>query len=181
MTALNTRRHETALLVFMVIVFAHLAEHVVQAIQIWALDMPRPEARGVLGNWFPWLVTSEALHYGYALVMLIGLIMLRPGFTGSSRTWWNVALVIQIWHHLEHLLLLGQKSFNHNLFGEPVPTSILQLFVMRVELHIFYNTIVLVPMLVAMWLHRWPRASDPAAACTCSQATAPAAVAPANA
>lgn len=58
----------------------------------------------------PWLVTPEWLHYLYAIVLLAGLIVLRPGFTGRSRTWWDVALAIQVWHHFEHALLLGQPS-----------------------------------------------------------------------
>jgi len=36
-----------------------------------------PDARGVLGLWFPWLVASETLHYGYAVVMLIAFWVLR--------------------------------------------------------------------------------------------------------
>jgi hypothetical protein len=152
-----------------VIVLAHWAEHVVQAIQIWVLGWPVPEARGVLGVWFPWLVTSEALHYGYAVVMLIGLIILRPGFTGQARTWWTVALGIQVWHHFEHLLLLGQHVLGKNLAGRPVPTSVLQLEFPRVQLHLFYNAVVFVPMVVAMVLHRRPAAAgEVPAACTCA-------------
>jgi hypothetical protein len=154
MTELNTTGHRTGVTVFMLIVLAHWAEHVAQAIQIWVLGWPVPESRGVLGAWFPWLVTSEALHYGYALVMLAGLVILLPGFTGTARTWWTAALVIQVWHHLEHLLLLGQSVFNSNLAGKPVPTSIVQLAVPRVELHLFYNAIVTIPMVVAVVLDR---------------------------
>ena len=80
---LNTRWHERALQVFMVIVLAHWGEHLVQAYQIYVMGWPRPKANGILGLWYPWLIQSEALHYGYALVMLIGLWVLRKGFTGS--------------------------------------------------------------------------------------------------
>ena len=83
---LNTRWHERALQIFMVIVLGHWAEHLVQAYQVWVLDRPRPAARGVLGQFFPWLVTSEWLHYWYAIVMLAGLFLLRPGFAGRART-----------------------------------------------------------------------------------------------
>ena len=82
---LNGPRHELALRVFMVIVLAHWAEHLLQAFQIYALGWPVPEARGALGYFFPWLVKSETLHYGYALVMLAGLWLLRSGFTGVAR------------------------------------------------------------------------------------------------
>src|SRR4051795_13137117 len=105
METLNGPWHKRALQIFALIVLAHWVEHILQAIQIFALGWPRPQARGALGLVFPWLVSSETLHYGYAVVMLIGLILLRPSFSGRARTWWNVALGIQVWHHFEHLLL----------------------------------------------------------------------------
>ena len=116
------------------------------------------------------MFTSEWLHYGYAIVMLAGLIVLRPGFTGRALLWWTIVLVIQFWHHIEHLLLLGQALAHTNLFGRPVPTSILQLFVTRVELHLFYNAVVFVPMLVAMYYHMYPPVGEKQqATCTCSR------------
>ena len=170
---LNGRQHRAALTAFLVIVLAHWAEHVAQAIQVYALGWSLPEARGVLGLPFPWLVRSEWMHYGYALVMLVGLVALRPGFTGRARTWWTIALWIQVWHHLEHLLLLLQALTGHNLLGRPVPTSVIQLVVPRLELHLFYNAIVFVPMVVAMILHRRPQAAERAAArCDCAVAAA---------
>ena len=117
---------------------------------MWLLGWPRPEARGALGELIPWLVSSEWLHYMYALVMLVGIILLRPGFTGRARTWWTVALVIQVWHHFEHLLLLGQALAHHPLFGAAKPTSIIQLLFPRIELHMFYNGIVFTPMVIAI-------------------------------
>jgi hypothetical protein len=152
----------------MFIVVAHWAEHLVQAYQIWVLGRPRPEARGVLGQWFPWLVTSEWLHYGYAIVMLAGLFLLRPGFVGQARVWWTVALVIQFWHHIEHLLLLIQAQTGTYFFGASVPTSVAQTFFPRVELHLFYNSIVFIPMMVAVYLHVRPNDRDRRAmSCSC--------------
>lgn len=164
---LNSQWHERALQLFMVVVLAHWAEHLAQAWQIYALGWPRPLANGIVGLWYPWMIKSETLHYGYALVMLIGLWVLRKGFTGLSRKWWTAALVIQFWHHIEHLLLIGQATFHHNLFGKPVPCSILQLVVPRVELHLFYNSIVFVPMVIGMYYHMFPPA-DEARTATCS-------------
>ncbi|TDB98847.1 hypothetical protein [Actinomadura sp. 7K534] len=151
---LNTRGHKTAVTVFGIIVVAHWAEHILQAIQIWVLGWSKPEARGVLGIPFPWLVESEWMHYGYAIVMLAGFFLLLPGFVGRSRNWWALALGIQFWHHIEHLALLIQALTDSNLAGKPVPTSFIQLLVPRVELHLFYNAVVTVPMIVAMILHR---------------------------
>jgi hypothetical protein len=174
--AVNGRYHRVALNVFMVVVLAHWAEHVAQAYQIWVLGWPRPKAKGLLGMAYPWLVTSEWLHYGYALVMLVALFLLRPGFTGRARTWWTVALVIQFWHHIEHLLLLIQAQAAHNFFGKPVPTSVLQLAFPRVELHLFYNSIVFIPMVVGMYLHLRPNARErQAMSCSCVRHPAPAA------
>ncbi|MBB6551908.1 hypothetical protein [Nonomuraea rubra] len=168
-STLNGRHHKAALTIFMVIVVAHWAEHLVQAVQVYAWGWPLADARGVLGLPFPWLVTSEWMHYGYALIMLIGLVLLRKGFTGSSRTWWNISLGIQVWHHMEHLLLLLQKLSGLYLMGRPVPTSVLQLIWPRMELHLFYNAIVFAPMVVAMLLHR-RAGSHAGATCTCAVA-----------
>ena len=79
---LNTRWHERALQIFMFVVLAHWAEHLVQAYQVYVMGWPRPKALGLLGLWYPSLIRTETLHYGYALVMLIGLWVFRKGFTG---------------------------------------------------------------------------------------------------
>jgi hypothetical protein len=146
----GSRRCTIGLWVFVLIVVAHWGEHIAQAWQIWALGWSTKDARGLLGVPFPWLITTEWLHYGFAVVMLAGLILLRHAFTGTARRWWGLALKIQVWHHFEHLLLLIQALSHHNFFGASVPTSIIQLIAPRVELHLFYNTVVTVPMVVAM-------------------------------
>jgi hypothetical protein len=168
LAALNGRFHQAALSAFMIVVLAHWAEHLVQAYQVWALGWQRPAARGVLGQFFPWLVTSEWLHYGYALVMLAGLFLLLPGFVGQARIWWTVALVIQFWHHIEHLLLLIQAQTGAFFFGAAVPTSVAQVVFPRVELHLFYNSIVFIPMVIAVHLHLRPNERDrQATSCSC--------------
>ncbi|MET8260591.1 hypothetical protein [Micromonospora sp. NPDC005205] len=165
----NGAHHRTALNLFMVVVLAHWAEHLTQAFQIWALGWPVPQARGVLGLYFPWLVTSEWLHYAYALVMLVGLWLLRGGFVGRSRTWWMIAFGIQFWHHIEHLMLFVQAQTGTFFFGRSVPTSMLQLVLPRVELHLFYNTVVFLPMVIAIILHLRPnRAESALMACNCA-------------
>ncbi|WP_117208751.1 hypothetical protein [Allorhizocola rhizosphaerae] len=153
---LNGTSHRLALNTFMLIVVAHWAEHVIQAIQIWVLGWPRTEALGLLGVPFPWLIKSESLHYGYALVMLLGLWVLRHAFVGRGRRWWMVSFWIQAWHHLEHFILLLQAAVGANLFGRPAPVSIAQLIIARVELHLLYNALVFVPMVVAVYFHLRP-------------------------
>src|SRR5256886_17575561 len=93
---LNGPWHKRALQAFMVIVIAHCAEHLVQAFQVYVLKWPLHQARGVLGQAFPWLVHSEVLHYGYALIMLAGFLALLPGFVGRPRTWGLAALRILV-------------------------------------------------------------------------------------
>lgn len=169
---LNREWHERALQIFMAIVLAHWAEHVAQAYQIYALNWPVPESRGVLGLWFPTLMSSEILHYGYAVIMLVVLWVLRSGFTGRSYTWWMVAFWIQFWHHIEHALLQGQVIVGENLFNSPVPVSIVQLWIRRPELHLIYNAAVFIPMIIAMYYHMFP-SPDEAAEQQCSCAIRP--------
>ncbi|WP_433202033.1 hypothetical protein ACQP00_31610 [Dactylosporangium sp. CS-047395] len=171
---LSGSRHRTAVNLFMVVVLAHWAEHVAQAFEIYVLGWKLPAARGVLGLPFPWLIKSEWMHYGYALIMILALWFLRAGFHGRAKTWWMVAFGIQFWHHIEHLLLLLQAQTGHFLFGKAVPTSVLQLVFPRVELHLFYNTIVTIPMVIAMYYHLRPnKAEQQEATCTCAPESRP--------
>ena len=169
MDKINGPWHKQALWIYTAIVLAHWAEHLVQATQIYVLGWPIPESRGVVGLWFPWVIESEALHYAYALVMLIGFWILRKGFVGQSSKWWMIAFWIQFWHHIEHALLQGQAILQHNLFDSPVPVSLLQLVVPRVELHLFYNTVVFAPMVIAMFYHMFPLPGEAAhQGCSCA-------------
>ena len=167
---LNSVWHRRALHVFMFIVLAHWAEHLTQAYQIYVLGWARPQAGGFLGLFFPWLVSSEILHYGYAIVMLVGLFMFRKGFTGTSRNWWTVALVIQFWHHIEHAVLQWQAITGNYWLSSPVPLSFLQMALpkFRVEIHLFYNAVVFIPMVVAMYYHMFPPKGEEQAACSCA-------------
>jgi hypothetical protein len=166
---LNGPWHERALWVYLALVILHWTEHLFQAAQIWILGMPRPQALGALGYVFPWLVKSEVMHFTYALLMFIGLVLLRSGFHGAARNWWAASLGMQTWHLFEHTLLFGQAIVGQNLFGSPVPTSILQQYIPRPELHLLYNFAVFVPMIVAMWLHTRPSQAD-VNQCTCADA-----------
>ena len=166
---LNTRWHKAALQVFMVIVLFHWAEHLIQAYQLWGLHWTRAQSMGLLGMYYPWLMKTETLHYGFALVMVIGLWVLRKGFTGTSHKWWMVSFWIQFWHHFEHLIVFYQANTHSYWFGGKVPTSIGQIWFPRIELHLFYNTIVFIPMVVAMYYHVYPPARDAVKMmCTCA-------------
>jgi hypothetical protein len=50
-----------------------------------------------------------------------------------------------------------------------VPTSLIQLWIPRVELHLFYNTIVFIPMVIGMYYHLFPPAAERSTfQCTCA-------------
>lgn len=139
---------------FVIVVFGHWVEHVLQAIQIYGLGRPPERALGALGLVVPGLVRSEWLHWLYNLALLSGIALLLPGFVGRARAWWKAALVAQLWHFGEHALLLGQAVTGLHLVGADKPTSVVQLVVPRVELHLIYNAIVTVLVSVG-FAERW--------------------------
>lgn len=168
LVSLNGRWHRGALLAFLGVVLAHWAEHVFQAYQVYVLKMAPSHAMGAVGMVYPWLVRSELLHFGYAVVMFVGLHLLRSAFVGRGARWWRIALWIQAWHLVEHTLLLVQASLGHPFWGRLVPTSVLQLLFPRLELHLFYNTVVFIPMVIGMLYHRRPTVAEcDAMTCTC--------------
>lgn len=176
---LNTQWHERAVVAFGAVVALHWAEHVIQAFQIWVLGYKKPAAKGLIGAQFPWLVTSEWLHYGFAVVMLVGLAVLLPGFGGRAWAFWLGALGIQVWHFVEHQILFLQATTGHYWFGAKVPTSVVQQFwpMSRPEIHLVYNALVTIPMVVALYFHMYPprheRGASPACTCDRTAAAAP--------
>jgi hypothetical protein len=150
----NDRKYNLMLKTFAVLMVAHWLEHLVQAYQVWGLGYERHHARGVLGQIFPWLMHSEWLHFAFAVLTFAGLVLLYRAFSGPALVWWQVALIIQTWHLVEHTLLFAQAQGGFLLWGAKEPTSVLQLFFPRIELHLFYNSVVTIPIVVAMLL-RW--------------------------
>jgi len=85
-----------------------------------------------------------------------------------------VSFWIQFWHHFEHFILLYQAQTQRFWFGGTVPTSIGQIWIPRIELHLIYNALVFIPMVVAMYYHVYPSARDAVkATCTCAHDRAP--------
>jgi len=150
MERINTEYHEVALWLYMVIVFGHWVEHVAQVYQVYVMGWMPQEAGGALGLWFPSLAETEILHFTYNLFLLGGIILLRSGFRGRARFWWNLALIAQGWHFFEHMLLQIQWLTGYYLFGAAEQSGIGQLWIPRVELHFLYNLIVFIPMVVGM-------------------------------
>lgn len=149
------RRNRMWLAAFMIVVAVHWVEHLVQVAQIHLLGTPVPEALGLLGGVWPGLVSSEWLHFTYNLAELVGAAFLLRLFTGSARTWWSAAVWLQVWHFFEHGLLFVQAQGGFTLFGAETQTSIVQLLIPRIELHLFYNAIV--TSLLAVALTQTPR------------------------
>lgn len=134
---------------FNLIVVMHLAEHIAQTIQLWVFHLPRPECLGLVGYFVPSLMRSEWLHYLYAYFMAVGLIFHAKYFRGLAGKYWRLAMGLSVYHTIEHSLLLSQALLGHNLWGSSVPISIGQLFIPRIELHLLYNLIIVVPMFLA--------------------------------
>ena len=89
-------RHGSMLKLFVGIMIAHWLEHIVQAYQLYGMGYERHHAMGLLGQAYPWLVHSEWMHFGYAVLTFLGLVILRDGFSGTALGWWKAALIIQI-------------------------------------------------------------------------------------
>lgn len=147
--AFSTMRDWTSMKiwVFVALLAGHWLEHLFQAWQVYVMHMPRHCALGLLGMRYPWLVRTESLHFGFAVLTTFGIASLWSTF--SESRWWKAAYAISIWHLFEHTLLFFQAQL-----GVPQPTSVIQFLVPRIELHLFYNTLVTIPIIVAMVLYR---------------------------
>jgi hypothetical protein len=167
----NGQQHSFYLNVYMFVVIVHWFEHIAQAVQVYALGIPAPDAGGLVGLGWPVLVTSEWMHYAYALFMIAGLVVLRHEFAGRARRWWNIALGVQAWHFFEHQILWLQAQTGSPWFGRPDVTSVAQLVVPRLELHLLYNIAVILPFLVAVGYHLVPNQDErELMRCSCAKA-----------
>jgi hypothetical protein len=155
-TSVNGQFHLAGIGVFVTWVLAHWVEHIVQAYQVYVSGMLRHHSHGAVGGIMPWLITSEWLHFGYVAVTFVGLVLLRNGFTGTAKTWWSITVGIGLWHLIEHTILLAQATVGYNLFGFSEPASLLQLIVPRIELHLFYNAAMTLPLMIALFHHFAP-------------------------
>lgn len=150
---IHGRWHMRLLFVYSLLVFGHSLEHIAQISQVYAMHLPRPEAGGVLGLWYPQLLKAEILHFSYNLLQLFGLLVLQAGFFGRAKKWWNIAIFAQGWHFFEHFLLQSQYLLRVYLFGSTKQTSFGELLLPRVELHFVYVSLVTIPTLVAIVIH----------------------------
>ena len=94
----------------------------------------------------------------------------------KQEYFWGLGLgaqMVALKFGLLNALLQGQAIFGSNLFGRPVPVSIAQLWIPRVELHMFYNTIVFIPMMIGMYYHLFPPPGEEAHGTGCNCAWTP--------
>ncbi len=141
------------LLLYLVLIVGHFAEHVLQIIQAGILGWPRAEAGGLLGLWTPQLLTNESLHFSYNLMQLVGLLALSYQVTGRARVWWRIAIVMQLWHFFEHFLLQSQWLTGIFLFDATRQSGIGELVLPRLELHFIYNALVFVPTMIGVFCY----------------------------
>ncbi len=81
--------------------------------------------------------------------------------------------------HFEHFILFYQAQTHQYWFGGAVPTSVGQIWIPRIELHLIYNALVFIPMVIAMYYHIYPPADETAnPTCTCARHGTPPAPAP---
>ena len=150
---LEGRQHKIALYLYIGLVAGHFVEHIVQVSQVYILGWPRHMSMGILGLYMPALMRTEVLHFSYNLVQLLGLLLLAHGIHSRARKWWNAAIVLQSWHFFEHALLQGQWVSGYFLFGAAKQTSIGELFLPRIELHLLYVTMAVTPTLIGLFYH----------------------------
>ena len=143
------------MLIFMGIVTAHWLEHIFQAVQVYILGWPVAHADGALGHIWHGAADNEWIHWGYAAAMLFGLVFLyeysiRTSSPPMAQGLWLTTVGMQAWHSMEHTWLLTQF-----LMGEkPVSFGTVWFGIPRMELHLLYNTVITLTMLVALAV-RW--------------------------
>jgi len=138
--------------IFGAIMIAHWLEHLYQAYQVYVLHMDRMCALGMLGMKYPWLIRTESLHFGFAWLTVIMFYVAGVRYFSNTLAikFWVAGWIAAFFHLVEHSLLFAQAVSHHYLFGATQPTSLLQLLVPRIELHLFYNTIITILMILSL-------------------------------
>lgn len=130
---------------FILIVAIHFIEHLAQIYQLYNLAWARADCLGLLGLINPNLIKREWLHYGFAFYMLVGLYYIK--INSKKSYWWNVAFNLQMFHYIEHLILISQALNGISMSNR---ISIGSFLMPRIELHFMYNLIVMIPILIAI-------------------------------
>lgn len=138
--------------IFGALMIAHWLEHIFQAYQVYVLHMNRMCALGMLGMKYPWLVRTESLHFVFAWLTFVMFYFAGIGYFSSQSAikLWILGWAASFFHLVEHSLLFAQAVTHHYMFGATQPTSLLQQFFPRIELHLFYNSIITLLMILSL-------------------------------
>jgi hypothetical protein len=144
--SLHSRYFNLSFAIFKLLLVAHFVEHISQMVELYAFHWERTKCLGLIGNIYPWLVTSESYHYIFALITMLGIFLFRRSRIGGK--WWEIALWLAFYHHIEHIILLSQAISGQNFCT--FRCSLGSFLMPRIELHFFYNLIILIPMGIAI-------------------------------
>ncbi len=135
----------------------HVAEHIIQLIQVYILGIPDDEALGLLGYVFQLQGTEEWLHLVFNLTYLVALLLLvlplRRFVPQTVAPWAFAAFVsgvaLESWHNVEHLVIISNVIANG---GCPCPGIVdAALGVSDTVLHFFYNLVAYLSILPPLW------------------------------
>jgi hypothetical protein len=133
-----------------VIQTVHLAEHVIQLFQVYALGVPDDDALGLLGYIYQFQGTEEWLHLAFNAVYFASLALIAAGLLRSPALRSTVPILVlgaflffglwlEGWHVIEHLVIISNVVAND---GCPCPGIVdARLGVSDTVLHLVYNTI----------------------------------------
>jgi hypothetical protein len=142
------RRYQWLALFYALVVTqtGHFLEHVAQIVQIHALRLTGPDARGIVST-----LDVEWVHFTWNTWVLLAVVLLLTRF-GSNRWLW-LTFALSAWHELEHAYIFsvylttgvsgtpGLLSSGGLLFGG-LPLA-------RPDLHFLYNLVETVPLVLA--------------------------------
>jgi hypothetical protein len=128
----------------------HVAEHIIQLIQVFVLGVPDDQALGLLGYVFAFQGTEEWLHIVFNVLYLTSLVVIAWGLLRSpparSVIPWLAILAfvffgvwLEGWHVVEHVVIISNVVANN---GCPCPGILdARLGVSDTVLHFGYNAI----------------------------------------
>lgn len=142
-----TYRHYSMLAVFYILVITqlgHFSEHIVQMVQMHALQLSGVDARGVFGA-----LDIEWVHFIFNTWILVAEVILLRYFGRNPWLW--AGLAIAVWHELEHSVMMwvylttgvvGSPGLlgHGGLIAGGLPLA-------RPDLHFFYNLVETVPIM----------------------------------
>jgi hypothetical protein len=127
----------------------HVGEHVVQIVQLHVLGIPPTDAHGVFGA-----LDIEWVHFIWNTWVFAAIAVLLIGKPRQGWLW--LAGLVAGWHLAEHVVLIGLflatgvegrpgLLANGGLLAGGLPVA-------RPDLHMAYNVVETVPLLIGLWV-----------------------------